>query len=68
MMVKSGLEKIFFGTSFAILWEFFRNYIGILWEFYGNSLGILEKFFGNSLGVLGYLNMKGIDVFVKILG
>ena len=38
----------FFGTSLAILLEFFRSFL--------------------DMGVLGYLNMKGIDVFSRFWG
>ena len=45
----------------GILWGFFGNSLGNLWEFFW-------EFFGNSVGIVLYLNMKGIDVFVEILG
>ena len=63
-----------FWPFFGICWNlggipggFFGNSLGDVWEFFGNSLGILDECWRNSLRVLGYLNMKGIDVFLKIL-
>lgn len=51
----------------AILLEFFGYFVEILLEFFRYFVEILSEFFENSLGVLGYLDMKGIDAFVKIL-
>ena len=54
----------------GIFWEKFCG--GFFWEdFFGrNFLGgiLLKEFFGrNSLFTLWYLNMEGIDLYVKIL-
>ena len=53
--------EIFWEFVGGMFWEFVRNSLGICWEFYRNYFEFFRKFWGS------YLNMEGIDFFVRIL-
>ena len=61
----------FFGIVLELFWIFFLFFF---WNSFGIYFGIFLEFFWNSLGILSqlitksYLNLEGIDLFVKILG
>ena len=67
---------VFFWNFFGILLKFFGNALGILWEFsifkvsglftLLKSADILHS--KSQLITKSYLNMEGIELFVKILG